>query len=87
MGLYVQDWIELVARWFHVIVGAAWIGTSFYFNWLNNNLRPPEGEDGGDGVGGELWAVHGGGFYRILKYKTAPKNYRAPYTGLSGKPI
>ena len=65
-----QDWFELLARWFHVIVGAAWIGTSFYFNWLNNNLRPPEKT--GDGVGGELWAVHGGGFYRILKYKTAP---------------
>ena len=77
MGLYVQDWIELIARWFHVIVGAAWIGTSFYFNWLNNNLRPPESQGGGDGVGGELWAVHGGGFYRILKYKTAPEKLPA----------
>ena len=64
------DWLHLVLRWLHFITGAAWIGTSFYFNWLNNNLRPPE--DTSDGVGGELWAVHGGGFYRVMKYKEAP---------------
>ena len=72
MLAHLQQWLELLVRWFHVIVGAAWIGTSFYFNWLNNNLRPPEKGAVDNGVGSELWAVHGGGFYRILKYKTAP---------------
>ncbi|MAO83785.1 MAG: hypothetical protein CMH50_07870 [Myxococcales bacterium] len=67
---HVQEWVELLVRWFHVIVGAAWIGTSFYFNWLNNNVRPPEEAE--EGVGGEVWAVHGGGFYRVVKYKEAP---------------
>lgn len=65
-------WLETLVRWFHVIVGAAWIGTSFYFNWLNNNLRPPEGDDDPPEVKSDLWAVHGGGFYRVVKYKVAP---------------
>lgn len=65
-------WVEALVRWFHVIAGAAWIGTSFYFNWLNNNLRPPEGDDLPPEVKSDLWAVHGGGFYRVIKYKVAP---------------
>lgn len=65
-------WVEALVRWFHVIVGAAWIGTSFYFNWLNNNLRPPEDDDLPPEVKSDLWAVHGGGFYRVIKYKVAP---------------
>lgn len=73
MIAHLQEWFELLARWFHVIVGAAWIGTSFYFNWLNNNLREPDPKEGLDaGIGGQLWAVHGGGFYRVLKYREAP---------------
>lgn len=71
-------WLETLVRWFHVIVGAAWIGTSFYFNWLNNNLRPPEGDDEPPEVKSDLWAVHGGGFYRVVKYKVAPA--RMPQT-------
>jgi uncharacterized membrane protein len=65
-------WLETLVRWFHVIAGAAWIGTSFYFNWLNNNLRPPEDPNVPPEVKSDLWAVHGGGFYRVVKYKVAP---------------
>jgi uncharacterized membrane protein len=64
------DWISLVLRWLHVVAGAAWIGTSFYFNWLNNNLRAPETPEAG--VGGEVWSVHGGHFYRVIKFEVAP---------------
>ena len=63
-------WLNLALRWLHVIAGVAWIGASFYFVWLDNNLRPPVPEK--DGVKGELWAVHGGGFYHSQKYMTAP---------------
>ena len=75
MGTYAVDWLELVLRWAHLIFGAAWIGTSFYFNWLNNHIREPEHPDGvgGAGVDGELWSIHGGHFYRVLKYKVAPE--------------
>jgi len=73
MSDHFLQWLETLVRWLHITAGAAWIGTSFYFNWLNNNLRPPEGEaDAEAGVKGELWAVHGGGFYRVLKYGVAP---------------
>ncbi|WP_165189449.1 urate hydroxylase PuuD [Caulobacter soli] len=66
----VTTWLNLSLRWLHVIAGVAWIGASFYFVWLDNNLRPPVPEK--DGVKGELWAVHGGGFYHSQKYMTAP---------------
>ncbi len=64
------DWLGLALRWLHIVAGAAWIGTSFYFNWLNNNVRPPEQAE--PGVGGELWSIHGGHFYRVVKYTVAP---------------
>ena len=64
------DWLQLTVRWLHFVLGAAWIGTSFYFNWLNHNLRAPD--EARPGVGGELWAVHGGGFYQVTKYTVAP---------------
>ena len=66
MLAYMMDWLELVVRWIHVITGVSWIGASFYFNWLNNSLRPPETP--AEGVDGEVWAVHGGHFYRVNKY-------------------
>jgi uncharacterized membrane protein len=53
-----------------VVAGAAWIGTSFYFNWLNHRLRPPGTPR--PGVSGELWSIHGGGFYQVEKYSVAP---------------
>lgn len=70
-------WLEiasLLLRWLHLIVGIAWIGSSFYFVWLDNSLRPPTDPALREkGVGGELWAVHGGGFYNPQKYLVAPK--------------
>lgn len=70
MEQYVQEWLSLLLRWLHFVAGAAWIGTSFYFNWLNHTLRPPQ--EGKPGVSGELWAIHGGGFYHVQKYGVAP---------------
>jgi uncharacterized membrane protein len=75
---YFWDWINLLLRWLHVVTGIAWIGASFYFVWLDNSLKPPKDQDLQDkGVSGELWAVHGGGFYNPQKYLTAPKNLPA----------
>jgi uncharacterized membrane protein len=72
---YTTDWLHLLARWFHIITGAAWIGTSFYFIWLNNSIRPPESpEDEGENVKGVVWSIHGGAFYRTTKYDGAPVN-------------
>ena len=65
------SWLNLALRWGHVITGIAWIGTSFYFNWLNSRIAPPTGRSE-PGVAGELWSVHGGGFYRFVKYAVAP---------------
>jgi uncharacterized membrane protein len=74
MDAYVLDWINLLLRWTHVIVAIAWVGSSFYFVFLDNNLVPPQDPRLVDeGVGGELWALHGGGFYNPQKYAVAPK--------------
>jgi len=73
MEAYLTDWLHLLVRWLHMIVGIAWIGSSFYFVWLDNHLEMPKsGADRDKGVGGELWSVHGGGFYHAQKYKLAP---------------
>jgi uncharacterized membrane protein len=70
---YLLDWLSLLGRWLHLIAGIAWIGASFYFIWLDNHLVPPTDPDlAPKGVGGELWAVHGGGFYNSHKYQLAP---------------
>lgn len=70
---YLLDWANLLLRWLHVIVAIAWIGSSFYFVWLDNSLRAPIDKALREqGVGGELWAVHGGGFYNPQKYLGAP---------------
>ena len=73
MDAYTSNWLHLLARWVHIVVGAAWIGTSFYFIWLNNSIRPPETpEDDGENVKGVVWSIHGGAFYRTTKYDGAP---------------
>lgn len=75
MDPYLIDWLNLAGRWLHMIVGIAWIGASFYFVWLDNHLHPPARvEDLDKGVGGEVWSVHGGGFYHAQKYRVAPEN-------------
>ncbi|CAN5161810.1 urate hydroxylase PuuD [soil metagenome] len=71
---YLTDWLNLLTRWLHVIAGIVWIGSSFYFIALDNHLRPPkDARDAEEGVGGESWEIHGGGFYEIQKYTVAPK--------------
>jgi uncharacterized membrane protein len=67
------DWISLFLRWFHVVAGVAWIGASFYFIWLDNNLRTPPDWKKQKGIKGDLWAVHGGGFYEVAKYEYGPE--------------
>ncbi len=74
MDAYVLDWLNLLVRWLHLITGIAWIGASFYFVMLDNSLSPPaKAADRERGVFGELWAVHGGGFYVSQKFLTGPK--------------
>ena len=68
MEAWLLDWLNLLARWAHLVTGIAWIGASFYFIWLDDSLeasRDPE-------IAGELWAVHGGGFYHSRKFRLAP---------------
>jgi uncharacterized membrane protein len=73
MDSYLLDWAGFVLRWAHVVTGIAWIGASFYFVGLDSSLTPPADEaDRAKGIGGELWAVHGGGFYHQQKYPVAP---------------
>jgi uncharacterized membrane protein len=74
MEAYIVDWLNILGRWVHFITGIAWIGSSFYFIWLDNHLEAPkEAADDEKGVGGELWSVHGGGFYHAQKYRVAPR--------------
>jgi uncharacterized membrane protein len=74
MIAYILDWLSLLGRCVHLITGIAWIGASFYFVWLDNHLLPVADESlVQKGVGGELWAVHGGGFYHAQKYRVAPE--------------
>ncbi|WP_296444169.1 urate hydroxylase PuuD [Rhodoferax sp. UBA5149] len=73
MESYYLDWANLLLRWVHVITAIAWIGSSFYFVFLDSSLTPPLDEDlKRQGVSGELWAVHGGGFYHPVKFNVAP---------------
>jgi len=79
MTAYLFDIASLLGRWLHLIAGIAWIGASFYFVWLDDSLRRPKRKELIDaGVGGEVWAVHGGGFYNAQKYKVAPAELPEP---------
>ena len=74
MDAYWLDWANFLLRWLHVITAIAWVGSSFYFVMLDNSLSRPEHEDlKAKGVDGEMWAVHGGGFYHSNKYMVAPR--------------
>jgi uncharacterized membrane protein len=76
---YLNDWLDFLLRWLHVIAAIVWIGTSFYFVALDNHLRLPErDEDKKEGVGGESWEIHGGGFYRVQKFRVAPRRLPEP---------
>ena len=91
MEAVAYDWVSLLLRWTHLIVGIAWIGSSFFFVWLDLSLRKREGGD--PGVQGEAWLVHGGGFYFTEKYMNAPDRmpadlhwfkYEAYFTWITG---
>lgn len=69
MEAHLLEWLNLSVRWVHMITGVAWIGASFYFVWLENNLNRVNPKDG---LAGDLWAIHGGGIYHLEKYKLAP---------------
>ncbi len=88
---YVTEWLNLLVRWAHVVAGIMWIGASFYFVFLENNLNRTKNIR--EELAGNLWAVHGGGFYFLEKYKVAPKvipkdlhwfKYEAYFTFLTG---
>ena len=68
MEAHLLEWLNVALRWAHVIVGIAWIGASLYFIWLDDHLEPSRDPR----IAGELWAIHGGGFYRAEKFKLAP---------------
>ena len=70
---FILEWLNLLGRWVHIITGIAWIGASFYFVFLDRSLElPMKTEDADKGVSGEIWSVHGGGFYHAQKYQVAP---------------
>ncbi|NNE28761.1 MAG: urate hydroxylase PuuD, partial [Saprospiraceae bacterium] len=88
---YVMEWLNLLIRWAHVVAGIMWIGASFYFVFLENNLNRTKNIR--NELAGNLWAVHGGGFYFLEKYKIAPKKipkdlhwfkYEAYFTFITG---
>jgi uncharacterized membrane protein len=75
LSSYWTDWLDLALRWLHVVAAIVWIGTSFYFVALDNHLRrPARAVDRDEGVGGEVWEIHGGGFYRVQKFTVAPQD-------------
>lgn len=100
MEAWLHDWLSLLLRWAHFITGVAWIGASFYFNWLENHLQrrvatglASDDDSRSDPIAGDLWAVHGGGFYYLQKFRVAPPQlplqlhwfkYEAYFTWLSG---
>jgi uncharacterized membrane protein len=69
---YIVDWLNLIVRFIHLVTGIAWIGASFYFIWLDNHLENPPQWKKEKGIKGDLWAIHGGGFYEVAKYELAP---------------
>jgi len=73
MENYLLEVAHVILRYFHVVAGIAWIGASFYFAWLDNSLQAPPEEKAKQGVSGDLWAIHGGGFYEVAKYKNGPQ--------------
>ena len=78
MIFLIEEWMELILRWFHVIAGIAWIGSSFYFIALDLSLR--QSKNLPDKSHGEAWQVHGGGFYHLVKYRVAPSKLPSELT-------
>ena len=72
METYIIEWLNLIVRWIHVITGIAWIGASFFFNWMDSTITPPENPE--SKVEGELWMIHSGGFYQMEKTMLSKSN-------------
>ncbi len=72
MEAYIFEWFNILFRWFHITAGIAWIGASFYFIWLDLHLEEPSADKKRIGIKGELYAIHGGGFYEVVKYQLGP---------------
>lgn len=88
---HLMEWLNIIVRLMHITFGIAWIGASFYFVFLENALNRTK--EVREELAGNLWAIHGGGFYYLEKYKIAPKvipkdlhwfKYEAYFTWLSG---
>ncbi|RAU18861.1 hypothetical protein DN062_05100 [Nitrincola tibetensis] len=73
MDPYLSDWLHLLLRLLHVVTAIAWIGASFYFVWLDNSLEEPPQWKKDKGIKGDLWSIHGGGFYEVAKYQLGPE--------------
>ncbi len=71
MESILHEWVNLFVRWAHIIAAIGWIGSSFYFMWLDASLKKRKGLP--KGAKGDSWAVHGGGFYHVVKYQIAPE--------------
>lgn len=91
MDASITEWLNLIARWVHVVTAIAWVGSSFFFNWLDARLVKPT--QARKGIEGELWMVHSGGFYRVEKIHVAPEElpktlhwfkWEAGFTWISG---
>lgn len=91
MDPILAEWLSLALRWVHVMTGIMWIGTSFFFIWLDSSLRHYTAPK--PGIAGESWLVHGGGFYAVEKFLVAPGTmpkelhwfkYEAYFTWFSG---
>ena len=88
---HLMEWLNIIIRLMHITFGIAWIGASFYFVFLENALN--RNDNVRDELAGNLWAIHGGGFYYLEKYKVAPASipktlhwfkYEAYFTWLTG---
>ena len=95
MEAFILEWLGLVLRWLHIVTGIAWVGSSFYFMWLDSHImtNPPRTEEEAKTTLGTLWSIHGGGFYFIKKFRGAPSElpetlhwfkWEAYFTWISG---
>ena len=79
MASYLLDWLQLLVRWFHMIIGVAWIGASFYFIWVDSKLRPlRERALVEKNVAIELWTIHAGAFHSTQQPRLEPGTLPSP---------